>query len=208
LVEAPGKTSTELPGAVSVSAPAPADPHVSPQIAPVDKTAPQAETKGVAPAADASPAAPAESDTRSQSSIGSLSWQLPRQVKAGEQFTAVLRIRTDMSVRGLPMLIGFDPQVLQVVNVNEGDFLRRGGGQTDFNKRVDPAQGKIFLAAVRQNANGTDTGISGTGSVVAVTFKAVKPAEAARVLLQSIAPDPQPGTPVMLPVVGSLRVMP
>jgi general secretion pathway protein D len=136
----------------------------------------------------------------------SLNWQGPGQVKVGDQFSAVLRINSQGTVRGLPLLIGFDPVVLQVVSVQEGDFLKQANGQTSFNNRIDPTQGKIFVAAVRQNTSGTDKGINGTGSVMMVNFKAIKAASASKVQLLSITPEPAASNPIKIPVDFALKV--
>lgn len=138
----------------------------------------------------------------------SLSWQVPNQVKAGEQFTAILSISSENAVRGLPSLIGFDPQVLQVASVNEGNYLRQNAALTDFSHRVDPIQGKIFVAAVRQNASGYDTGVTGSGTVVEVTFKALKAMESTAISLLSISPEPQPTSPISVPLLAGLKVLP
>jgi general secretion pathway protein D len=137
-----------------------------------------------------------------------LSWQLPAQVKAGEQFTASLRVNSQAALRGLPLLVGFDPQVLQVVSVQEGDYFKQGGGQTTFNQRVDPAQGKVFVAAIRQNTAGNDAGINGNGVVVNVVFKALKASPGAKVQLLSVSPEPAPASPLAMPLEQLLRIVP
>lgn len=138
----------------------------------------------------------------------SLSWAAPSQVKAGEQFSAVLRVNSQASLRGLPLLIGFDPQLFQVVSVVEGDYFRQAGGRSSFSQRVDPAQGKVFVAAVRQAFSGTDSGINGTGSVVTVTLKAIKPAAQARIQLLSATPEPPLASTVPVPMDHVIRVVP
>ncbi|SEL57642.1 general secretion pathway protein D [Roseateles sp. YR242] len=132
-----------------------------------------------------------------------LQWQAPAQVKVGEQFSAVLRLTSQGPLRGMPVLAGFDPQLLQVVNVTEGDYFRQGGAGVNFSQRVDPAQGRVFAAAVRQ---GTDSGINGTGGVLTVTFKAIKPG-AARLSLMSATPEPQ-AAPLALPIEHQIKVVP
>lgn len=140
-------------------------------------------------------------------SVG-LSWVVPGQVKAGEQFSAVLRVSSQSPVRGMPLLIGFDPQMLQVVGVAEGDFFRQGNGTTSFSHRIDAAQGKVFAAAVRQNSAGSDAGVNGNGGLVTVTFKALKPRTVAKIQLLSVSPEPPPAVAVSLPMEASVRVEP
>jgi general secretion pathway protein D len=124
----------------------------------------------------------------------------------GEQFSAVLQVQSQGPLRGLPLLVGFDPQALQVVSVQEGAFFKQGGAATSFNQRVDPAQGKVFVALVRQNPGGTDAGVNGTGGVVTVTFKAVKPGPAR---LQLLSASPEPAAAVTaLPIDQVVKVLP
>jgi len=108
--------------------------------------------------------------------------------------------------------VGFDPQLLQVVNVQEGEFLKQSGGKTTFSHRVDAAQGRVFVAAVRQAASPADTGINGSGQAIVVSFKALKPATAtpvaARVQLLSVSPEPGATAPIALPVEKVVQVLP
>lgn len=137
-----------------------------------------------------------------------LAWLAPVQVKVGEQFSAVLNVNSQQALRGMPVLLGFDPQVVQVVSVQEGDFFKQGKAQTTFSQRVDPLQGKAFVALVRQGVNGNDTGINGAGSVVSVTLKALKASSSAKLQLLSATPEPAPALPVALPVEHTVRIVP
>ncbi|AIY41400.1 putative secretion system X protein GspD-like [Collimonas arenae] len=178
-------------------------------------TAPAAAA-AVAPAASPMPAAalpaPAASAAPAAAAGGpmSLNWQAPTQVKVGEQFSAVLRVSSQGAVRGMPMLIGFDPQLLQVVNVQEGDFFKQSGGATNFSHRIDPAQGKVFVAAVRQNASGSDAGVNGNGALVTVNFKALKSTATAAAKLQLLSANPEPtsAAPLAMPPEQLVQIVP
>lgn len=137
-----------------------------------------------------------------------LTWQVPAQVKVGEQFTASLRVNSQAALRGLPLLLGFDPQALQVVSVQEGDFFKQNGGQTTFNQRIDPAQGKVFVAAVRQGIAGNDAGTNGNGVVVNVVFKAIKASAPVKIQLLSVSPEPALASPLPMPVEQAIRIVP
>lgn len=137
-----------------------------------------------------------------------LTWQAPAQVKAGEQFSAVLRVSSQQPLRGLPLLIAYDTQALQVVSAQEGDFFKQAGGQSSFSQRIDPAQGKIFIAALRQNPAGGEGGINGNGTVVTVTFKAIKPNAPGRIQLLSVTPEPPGTSPLPLPLEHLVRIVP
>ena len=163
-----------------------------------------------APVAAPAAARPATDSASPQLPAGSLSltWQLPAQVKVGEQFTASLRLNSQAALRGLPLLVGFDPSLLQVVSVQEGDYFKQNGAQTTFNQRVDPAQGKVFIAAVRQGVPGSEVGINGNGVVVNVVLKALKAAPTAKVQLLSVSPEPALASPLAMPMEQTLRIVP
>ncbi len=188
------------------AAPTPAGAAVAPGVAP-------AVAAGAAPAAAPSPspaAAPVGARAAAILPAPVLGWPLPAQVMVGEQFTAVMQVRSQASLGGLPLLIGFDPQLLQVASVQEGDFFKQAGGAVQFSQRVDASQGKIFVAAVRQGPAGVDAGVNGTGAVVMVTFKALKPStgNGARIQLLSASPEPAQAQTVAVPVEQWVRIAP
>jgi general secretion pathway protein D len=154
------------------------------------------------------PAAPGAAAATVVPTGASFVWQAPAEVKVGEQFSAVLRLNSQQALRGMPVLLGFDPQVLQVVNVREGDFFKQGNGSTSFSQRVDAAAGRVLATSVRQSGSGLDPGVNGSAGLVTVTFKAVKAAPASKVQLLSATPEPSLAAPVPLPVEYAVRVVP
>ena len=66
--------------------------------------------------------------------------------------------------------IAFDPAILEAVDVSEGDFLKSDAGTTFFQGgRIDNAAGKIIGLIAGRISEG---GVSGSGSVLQVRFKA------------------------------------
>ena len=182
-----------------------------------------APSAGVPPTPQASPAAPPSLSRPPQATSSlaipivsagaiagtvNMSWLTPAQIRVGEQFTASLRINSQAALRGLPLLIGFDPQLLQVVSVQEGDFFKQGGSPTTFSQRIDPAQGRIFVAAIRQGVPGSQPGINGNGIVLNVAFKALKTTTSAKIQVLSATPEPALASPLTLPIEQALRIAP
>lgn len=180
--------------------------------APQIPTAAGTSATSAAPVSSAQAAPPVvPSAVASPAGAMTLSWQAPNQVKTGEQFTAVLRVQSGLPLAGLPALIAYDPQFLQVAQVQEGDYLKQGGAATQFSHRLDAAQGKVFAAGVRQAPSPGAAGINGVGSVVSITFKALKPTPAgsvAAVQLLSLTPEPSPAAPLKLPLEHGVRIIP
>ncbi|MGB8338310.1 MAG: cohesin domain-containing protein [Burkholderiales bacterium] len=155
---------------------------------------------------DATPAVQSASGTNAGSIT--FGWNAPAQVKVGEEFNAVLRINASQSVKGLPTLIKFDPQALQVLGVKEGEFFKQGDSQSNFNPRVEPAQGQILISAGLQDVLPQSAGVNGSGSLATFTFKALRSSIPTAIQLLSASPEPLPSTPLALPVEQLIRIVP
>ena len=91
-------------------------------------------------------------------------------IHAGDIFTLDIRAENVYDLAGWQFDIAFDPAVLEVVEVNEGDFLKEGGGTTFFQKgTIDNTAGKITKLS---SARLSEDRVSGTGTLLSVTFRA------------------------------------
>ena len=91
-------------------------------------------------------------------------------IHTGDTFTLDIGARDVFDMAGWQFDIAFDPAVLEAINVTEGNFLKTAGGTTFFQSgSIDNASGKITgLSAIRLS----DPGVSGTGPLLQVQFKA------------------------------------
>ncbi|RKU26089.1 hypothetical protein C6499_14070, partial [Candidatus Poribacteria bacterium] len=91
-------------------------------------------------------------------------------IHAGDTFTLDISAEDVYDLAGWQFDIAFDPEVLEAIEVNEGDFLKKEGGTTFFQKgTIDNATGKISkLSSARLN----EDGVTGTGTLLSVTFTA------------------------------------
>ena len=91
-------------------------------------------------------------------------------IHSGETFDLDVSAKDVFDLAGWQFDIAFDPTVLEAINVSEGDFLKTDGGNTLFQSgSIDNAAGKIGgLSAIRLSTQG----VTGTGTVLQVTFKA------------------------------------
>lgn len=117
------------------------------------------------------------------SGTAQLRWQGPTQLSVGDTFALQLVVQSDLPVIGLPMAVSFDPDVLQVISVLEGDFLKQGGAQAGFSERVDTA-GRIVMTANRAG----DTGATEAGSAFTLNLKAIAASDQSRVQLLTTVP--------------------
>ena len=85
-------------------------------------------------------------------------------------FTLDISAEDVIDLAGWQFDIAFDPAALEAINVSEGDFLKIDGGTTFFQGgSIDNAAGKITgLSAARLSTQG----VTGTGTLLQVTFKA------------------------------------
>ncbi len=129
-------------------------------------------------------------------------------IHVGDTFTLDIRAENVYDLSGWQFDITFDPDVLEAVEVNEGDFLKEGGGTTFFQKgTIDNATGKITkLSSARLN----EDGVTGTGTLLSVTFTAKAGGETRLALhnfeLGSITGDVIPAGPheVVITIEGQL----
>ena len=104
-------------------------------------------------------------------------------IHPGNRFTININAETVFDVAKWQLNIAFDPAALEAVGVSEGDLLNMGGGTTTFQGGSrDSAAGTLTgLSAERQG----DQGISGTGTLLHVAFKAISSGET-KVTLQNL----------------------
>ena len=91
-------------------------------------------------------------------------------VRVGDTFTVHINAEKVTDLSGWQFDLTFDPNVLEAIKVNEGGFLKRGGGTTFFQRgTVDNAAGEISDMSA---ALISKKGITGTGRLLSVVFKA------------------------------------
>lgn len=171
---------------------APARPAASAPAARPPPQVPQAGGPQPAPAlyAESTPAQPAAGG------VPILRWEGPAQLRTGDTFALQLLMQSDQPVVSLPLAVTFDPRILEVVSITEGDFLRQGGASTAFTSRVEPG-GQILMTGTRSG----ETGASALGAVATITFRvaaAATPETTIRVL--AIAPVGLGGRSVQAPL--------
>ena len=91
-------------------------------------------------------------------------------IHLGDTFTLDISAETVFDLAGWQFDIAFDPAALEAIDVSEGNFLKADGGATFFQSgSIDNAAGRIAgLSAARLSTQG----VSGTGTLLQVRFKA------------------------------------
>jgi general secretion pathway protein D len=118
----------------------------------------------------------------------------------GSTFQVGVNLSNGHDVFSVPLQLQFNPAVLQLVNVDSGEFLSRDGQPVALVHR-DEGNGLVSISAERPPQT---AGVSGQGSLCTLTFKAVAAGESNLALVKVGARN---STQASLPVVGSQAVV-
>lgn len=144
------------PTAPKVVAPGPDPVEAFPQKTPVDKL----QTSPEAAPASKPKAAPAQ-----------LSISGPVEAKQGDEILLSVAIAGASELYSAPLFVQFDPGLLKLLEVREGDFLKQGKQQTQFTSNVNPATGQVIIGAKQQEPG---SGASGDGTLFTLKLSAVE----------------------------------
>jgi general secretion pathway protein D len=118
----------------------------------------------------------------------------------GSTFQVAVMLGNGHDVFSVPLQMKFNSSVLQLVNVDSGDFLGRDGQATSIVHR-DDGNG---LVAISTNRPPNAPGVSGSGSLCTLTFKAIAPGDATLSLVKVGALN---SAQANIPAVGSQAVV-
>ena len=118
----------------------------------------------------------------------------------GSTFQVAVMLSNAHDVVSLPLQLKFNSAVLQLVNVDSGDFLSRDSQVVSITHR-DDGNGLVAIATDRPP---NTSGISGQGSVCTLTFKAIAAGDSDLTLVKVGA---RTSTQANLPAVGSQAVV-
>ena len=99
-----------------------------------------------------------------------LTFAVPAKVSVEEKFTATLSVSDVRELSGAQFILAFNPAVLEVADVNEGDFLSQDGSRTFFQvTNIDNVGGELSGIRLARLGQG---GVSGSGVLLQVVFRA------------------------------------
>jgi general secretion pathway protein D len=114
----------------------------------------------------------------------------------GSTFQVAVQLGNGRDIASVPLQMHFNPAVLQLVNVDSGDFLGRDGQAISIVHR-DDGNGLVAISTARPPRA---AGISGQGTLCTLTFKAIAPGDSSLALVKVGALT---STQANLPAVGS-----
>ena len=109
-------------------------------------------------------------------------------MKPGDTTTLGLAISNVNDLFSIPLMIHYDPAVIQVEEVRNGGFLSGGTQEIAIVQRIDQQKGEVVVSATRQP---NTPGVSGTGTVLGLVVRAVGPGTARLEILQVNAHNSQ-----------------
>jgi general secretion pathway protein D len=107
---------------------------------------------------------------------GQVMLSVPPDVRVGGgPYTLPIAVTNAFRLSSVALTLTYNPAVLRVRTVQEGAFMRTGGGQAPFTPQVDAAAGRIDIVVVR---TGDTVGVAGTGTLAGILFDAIAPGPA------------------------------
>jgi general secretion pathway protein D len=88
----------------------------------------------------------------------------------------------------VPLLIQYNPAVVQIEDIRDGGFLSGGSQEIAIVQRLDNEKGQAIISATRQP---NSAGVNGSGTLVGITIRAVAPGTSPIQILQVDARDSQ-----------------
>lgn len=112
-------------------------------------------------------------------------------LKQGDSATVGLKVANINDLFSIPLLIHYDPAVIQISEVRNGGFLSGGNQDIAVVQHIDPQRGEAVISATRQP---NTPGVSGTGTLLGLVVKAVGPGTSTIQILQVNARNSQQQT--------------
>lgn len=124
-------------------------------------------------------------------------------LKPGDTATVGLAISNVNDLFSVPLLIHYNPAVIQVEEVRDGGFLSGGNQQIAIVQRIDPQRGEVVVSATRQP---NTPGVNGSGTLLGFVVRAVAPGDGSLQILEVNARNSQQQAIPMTSGEASIRV--
>ena len=189
---------TPTPAAGAGPAQTPIGPDAGAAQAPVGSDAGTAQTP-VAPDVGGESAVPQAPETIQPVQF---EWSAPEHARVGETFIVSVTANAPSPLLSAAASLKFDPNVLEVVEVAEGDLLKQGDAQPQFDYTTDALGGRIAVSVSREGFGA----LKGQGRLFNVTFKVKAASEKSQLQITSMSPVGADNTPVPFSISGPLTL--
>ncbi len=124
-------------------------------------------------------------------------------LKPGDTMTIGLSVDNAHDLYSIPLLLQYNPAVIQVEDIQNGGFLSGGTQEIAIVHQEDPQKGQVVVSATRRP---NTPGISGTGTLIGIVIKAIAPGTSQLQVLQVNARDSQQKPIAMTSGTASIQV--
>jgi len=107
-------------------------------------------------------------------------------LKQGDTTTLALAVSNVNDLSSIPLLIHYDPAVLQVQEVRDGGFLSGGTQEIAIVQRIDQQKGEVVVSSTRQP---NTPGVNGSGTLLGIVVRGLAPGKTALQILEVNARD-------------------
>ena len=118
-------------------------------------------------------------------------------LKPGDSATLGLAVANVNDLYSIPLLIHYNPAVIQVEDVRDGGFLDGGNQSIAIVHNINAQRGEVIVSATRQP---NTPGVNGNGTLLGIVIRGLAPGNSALQILQVNARDSQQRT---IPMVSS-----
>jgi general secretion pathway protein D len=109
-------------------------------------------------------------------------------LKPGDTTTIAITVQNAQDLFSVPLMLQYNPAVMSVEDVRQGDFLSGGTQPIAIVQRVDKERGQAIVSATRMP---NTPGVSGSGTVFGVVIRGVAPGNSQLSIVQVNARDSQ-----------------
>ncbi|HEV2616205.1 MAG TPA: cohesin domain-containing protein [Candidatus Acidoferrales bacterium] len=109
-------------------------------------------------------------------------------LKPGDTMTVGLAVDNAHDLFSIPLLLKYDPSVIEIEDIRNGGFLSGGTQEIAVVEQVNQQQGQAVVSATRRP---NTPGISGTGTLLGIVIKALAPGTSQLQVVQVNARDSQ-----------------
>jgi general secretion pathway protein D len=148
------------------------------------------QSKPIAPAPVTTPPPAAQPPAAQTPSSGAQLVFEPASVslKQGDTITIGVVIKNAQDLYSIPLLLQYNPAVIQIEEVRQGGFLESGGQQIAVVQQVNQQRGQAIVSATRQP---NTPGVNGNGTLLGIVVRAIAPGTSTIQVLQVNARDSQ-----------------
>ena len=164
---------------------------------PAEPSAQTAPSGPANPPAQANPAAPGNAAAQLHFDPATAT------LKPGDRMTVGLSVTNVNDLYSIPLLIHYNPAVVQVEEIKDGGFLSGGTQQIAIVQRIDAQKGEVVVSATRQP---NTPGVNGSGTLLGFVIRAVAPGNSDLQILQVNAHDSQQHTIPIVSGAASIQV--